>query len=127
MLIIDTFINVFYNGKCVYYITYGEYVKGGKKMNKTKLGISTNMLAVITFLIAISIEFVSSSYLLSMGFVVLAAYILYKEEDIWLKSCVIKAILIMLVFSLVPFFLSFIDDIIKLMIQQIHQFLFAVC
>lgn len=82
-------------------------------MNKTKLGVSTNLMAAIVFLLAIVTRFVSNDMSLALAFVVVAAYILLKEDDLWLKSCVVKAVLILLVFWLVPFFFSFVTDLFQ--------------
>lgn len=82
-------------------------------MNKTKLGVSTGMLAAIVFMLAIVTEFVSDSWLFAMGLVAIVAYILYKEEDLWLKASAIKAIVIVLIFTLVPFLFGFAYDVMK--------------
>ena len=82
-------------------------------MNKTKLGVSTNLMAAIVFLLAIVTRFVSNDMSFALAFVLVAAYILWKEEDLWLKGCVVKAILILLVFCLVPFFFSFVNDLFQ--------------
>lgn len=80
-------------------------------MNKTKLGMSTGMLAAIIFLLAIVTEFVDSGWVFAMAFVGTVAYVLYKEEDLWLKACAIKAVLVVLIFTLVPFFFGFVYDV----------------
>ena len=77
-------------------------------MNKSKLGISTCMTAGLVFLLAIIVEFVSTSWLFILPFVMLVAFILYKEEDLWLKASTLKAVLIVLLFTLVNFFLQWI-------------------
>lgn len=82
-------------------------------MNKTKLGVSTNLLGAIVFLLAIVTTFVTSDMSLAFAFVLVAAYILWKEEDLWLKGCVIKAALIILVFMLVPFLFGFVNDVFE--------------
>lgn len=82
-------------------------------MNKTKLGISTGMLAAIIFLLAIVTEFVSGGTVFALAFVLAVAYVLYKEEDMWLKGCAVKAVCVVLIFTLVPFLFGFVDDIMK--------------
>lgn len=82
-------------------------------MNKTKLGVSTNLMAAIVFLLAIVTTFVSTGISFALAFVLVAAYILWKEEDLWLKSCVLKAILIIFVFLLLPFFFGFVNDLFE--------------
>lgn len=82
-------------------------------MNKTKLGISTSLLAAIVFLLAITVEFVSGSLFLGLSLLTVVAYILYKEEDLWLKTSALKAVIIVLVFNLVPFAFSFVNDIMN--------------
>lgn len=81
-------------------------------MNKTKLGVSTGMLAAIVFLLAISVEFVNDSFFFGVGLILVVAYILCKEEDLWLKASAVKAVVIVLIFSLVPFLFGFAYDII---------------
>ena len=57
-------------------------------MNKTKLGISTNLMAALVFMLAIVTTFVSSDMSLALAFVLVVAYILWKEEDfLILISC----------------------------------------
>jgi uncharacterized membrane protein len=45
-------------------------------MNKTKLGISTNLMAALVFMLAIVTTFVSSDMSLALAFVLVVAYIL---------------------------------------------------
>jgi uncharacterized membrane protein len=80
-------------------------------MNKTKLGVSTNLMAAFIYALAIVISFVSSGMAFTLALVVTVAYILYKEEDMWLKSSAVKAVAIVLVFMLVPFLFGFVYDI----------------
>lgn len=82
-------------------------------MNKSKLGMSLGMTAGLVFLLAILVEFVnSSSWVFSIPFIVLVAYILYKEEDLWLKASALKAVFVVIFFTLVPFAFSFVNDIL---------------
>ncbi len=80
-------------------------------MNKTKLGISTCMTAGIVFLLAIAITFVNSSWVFAMPFVLLVAYVLYKEEDLWLKASTLKAVFVVIFLLLVDFFFGFVFDL----------------
>ena len=82
-------------------------------MNKTKLGVSTNLMAALVFMLAIVVRFVSSDMSFALAFVLVAAYVLCKEEDLWLKSCVVKAIAIVLVFLLIPFAFGLVYDLFE--------------
>ena len=80
-------------------------------MNKTKLGISTNLMAAFVFALAIVFTYVNSGFAIGLLLFATVAYVLCKEEDVWLKSCVVKAVVVMIVFMFVPFFFSFVDDL----------------
>lgn len=82
-------------------------------MNKTKLGISTCMTAGLVFLLAIVTTFVSSSWVYAMPFVLLVAYVLYKEEDLWLKASVLKAVFLVIALLLVSFMFGFVNDLLE--------------
>lgn len=77
---------------------------------KTNLGISNFMCAGIIFLLAIITGFYSSETIFAWPFIALVAYVLVKEDDLWLKASAIKAVLIILLFALIPFFFSFVYD-----------------
>lgn len=79
-------------------------------MTKTKFGLSTGLTAAIIFMLAIITEFVNDQFIFAAPFVALVAFVLLKEEDLWLKACAVKAVLIVIVFTLVPFLFSFIND-----------------
>lgn len=81
-------------------------------MNKTKLGISNCMVAGIIFLLALITSFYSTAVIFAWPFVLLVAYVLLKEDDLWLKASAVKAVLVVLLFILVPILFSFINDII---------------
>lgn len=81
-------------------------------MNKTKLGISTCMAAGLVFLLAIVTTFVSSSWVYAMPFVLLVAYILYKEDDLWLKASTLKAVFLVIALLLVGFLFGFVNDLL---------------
>ena len=80
-------------------------------MNKSKFGISTCMTAGLVFLLAILVDFVSSSTIFTLPFVLLVAFILYKEEDLWLKASTLKAVFIVILFTLINFFFGFVYDL----------------
>ncbi|MBQ2745873.1 MAG: hypothetical protein IJF37_09735 [Lachnospiraceae bacterium] len=79
---------------------------------KTKLGISTCMTAGLVFLLAIVTTFVSSSWVYAMPFVLLVAYVLYKEEDLWLKASALKAVFLVIFLVLVSFLFGFVYDLL---------------
>lgn len=81
-------------------------------MNKTKLGISTCMAAGLVYLLAIVTTFVSGSWVYAMPFVLLVAYVLYKEEDLWLKASALKAVFLIIALLLVNFLFGFVDDLL---------------
>jgi hypothetical protein len=68
-----------------------HFKKGEKKMNKTKLGVSEGLLAAACFASALVSPIITA---------VLAAYVLLKEEDEWLRKSVVKAVAIVCVFAL---------------------------
>ncbi len=81
-------------------------------MNKTKLGISTCMEAGLVFLLAIVTTFISSSWVYAMPFVLLVAFVLYKEEDLWLKASALKAVFLVIALLLVGFMFGFVNDLL---------------
>ena len=81
-------------------------------MNKTKLGISSCMEAGLVYLLAIVTTFVSSSWVYAMPFVLLVAFVLYKEEDLWLKANALKAVFLSITVILVTFMFGFVNDIL---------------
>ena len=71
-------------------------------------------MAAFMFALALMFRFVNNSYAVCLAIFATAAYVLYKEEDLWLKHCVVKAIVVMISFMFVPFFIDLIDkDIFK--------------
>lgn len=82
-------------------------------MNKTKLGISNCMVAGIIFLLALITSFYSTAIIFAWPFVLLVAYVLLKEDDLWLKASAVKAVLVVLLFILVPILFSFVDNILE--------------
>ena len=82
-------------------------------MNKTKLGISTNLMAAFVFSLAIVFTYVNAGIAIGVLLFATVAYVLCKEEDLWLKTNVVKAIVILIVFMFVPFFFSFVVDFME--------------
>lgn len=82
-------------------------------MYKTKLGLSNCMVAGIIFLLALITTFYSASIIFAWPFVLLVAYVLLKEDDLWLKASAIKAVLVVLLFILVPVLFSFVNNFIE--------------
>lgn len=82
-------------------------------MNKTKLGISNCMVAGIIFLLALITSFYSTAVIFAWPFVLLVAYVLLKEDDLWLKASAIKAVLVVLLFILVPILFSFVNNVLE--------------
>ena len=70
------------------------------------------MTAGLVFLLAIVTTFVSSSWVYAMPFVLLVAYVLYKEEDLWLKASALKAVFLVIFLVLVSFLFGFVYDLL---------------
>lgn len=75
-------------------------------MQKTKLGITVGVLGAITYFIGFF-----SGYLVA---IILAGYVLLFEENAWLKRSVVKAIVLMVFFSIVRTILNLIPDAIDI-------------
>ena len=71
---------------------------------KTKLGISVGVLGAITCWCGLLAGY--------LAVFVLAAYVLLKEEDGWLKNTVVKVVITMVLFDVVGLLISFIPDIL---------------
>ncbi|NLL93891.1 MAG: hypothetical protein GX225_07145 [Clostridiales bacterium] len=82
-------------------------------MYKTKLGLSNCMVAGIIFLLALVTNFMSASIIFAWPLVLLVAYVLLKEEDLWLKASAVKAVLVVLLFMMIPICFSFVNNIIQ--------------
>ena len=81
-------------------------------MQKTKLGITVGALGAITYFVGLF-----SGYLIA---IILAGYVLLFEENAWLKRSVVKAIVLMIFFSvliavinLIPDMIGFVEDILS--------------
>lgn len=71
-------------------------------MEKTKLGVSVGFLGAIVYLFGLISGYVITG--------LLVGYILLKEENIWLKKQSVRAVILMLLFSLVSVVLGVIPD-----------------
>lgn len=77
---------------------------------KTKLGLSNCIVAAMFYFLAfLSIYY--SSGVFAIPALVLAAYVLYKEEDLWLKASVIKGIFLALFIGLLQVTVGFANDV----------------
>ncbi len=74
---------------------------------KTKLGISVSIAAALTYFMGLF-----GGYLVLL---VLAGYILWKEENLWLKQTVVKAVTICVTFSVVIALIGLVPDAINLL------------
>ncbi len=75
-------------------------------MNKTKLGISTNLFAFIAIFVTLWSGFIPA--------LLITGYALIKEEDLWLKKTVVKGLIVVLLFSLATALIGFLPNIIDL-------------
>ena len=82
-------------------------------MQKTKLGISVGLLAAIIYFLGLFSGYVAT--------IVLVGYILIVEDNAWLKKTSVKAVVLMLGFSLVysvlgliPGLISFINSLVNI-------------
>ena len=82
-------------------------------MQKTKLGISVGLLAAIVYFLGLFSGYVAT--------IVLVGYILIVEDNAWLKNTSVKAVVLMLGFSLVysvlgliPGLISFINSLVNI-------------
>lgn len=72
-------------------------------MQKTKLGITVGAVGAITYLMGFF-----SGYFVT---VILAGYVLLFEENAWLKRSVVKAMVLMIFFSVLTAVLNLVPDI----------------
>lgn len=82
-------------------------------MQKTKLGISAGLLGAVVYFTGLF-----SGFLVA---VVLTGYILWFEENEWLKKSAVKAVMLLIAFSfvtavlnLIPNAIGFVDDIFNI-------------
>lgn len=75
-------------------------------MEKTKLGISAGMLGAVVYFSAALLGYIS--------LFIVGGYILLVEKTEWLKKCVIKAVVLMLLYSLLSTVIGIIPQILTL-------------
>ena len=75
-------------------------------MEKTKLGISVGMLGAAVYFSAALFGY--------LALLVVGGYILFVEKPEWLKKCVIKAVVLMLLYSLITTIIGLIPQLLSL-------------
>ena len=75
-------------------------------MEKTKLGISVGMLGAAVYFSAALFGY--------LALLVVGGYILFVEKTEWLKKCVIKAVVLMLLYSLITTIIGLIPQLLSL-------------
>ena len=75
-------------------------------MEKTKLGISQGMLGAIVYFSAALLGYIS--------LFIIGGYILFVEKTEWLKKCVIKAVILMLLYTLISTVIGIVPQIFTL-------------
>ncbi len=83
-------------------------------MQKSKLGISVGLLAAALYFMGLF-----SGYMVA---VLLAGYILLCEEDQWLKKSAVKAISVMVLFSLLTAVVNLIPNVMNLIDSIVSMF-----
>ncbi|HJD45547.1 MAG TPA: hypothetical protein H9909_01765 [Candidatus Mediterraneibacter norfolkensis] len=83
-------------------------------MEKTKLGIPFGLLAA-----GIYFGVLFGGYLVA---VLLAAYVLLVEDDEWLRRSSVKAVILLIVFSLIDIILGFFPDVLGVLSGIIGMF-----
>lgn len=89
-------------------------------MYKTKLGLSNFLVAGIIYLLALLVSYSTESgsfatvgdFLRAFPLMIFVGYVLSKETDLWLKASAVKAVLVVLFFTLVPVALSFVQNLL---------------
>lgn len=72
-------------------------------MDKTKLGISQGMLGAAVYFSAALLGYIS--------LFIIGGYILLVEKTEWLKKCVVKAVVLMLIYSLISTLIGIVPQI----------------
>ena len=80
-------------------------------MEKTKLGISVGLMGAMVFLMALGGGITP--------LLLLAGYIFFKEENVWLKKNAVKAIAVLLVYYIAYYALGLIPDVLGLLLDTI--------
>ncbi len=81
-------------------------------MIRTKLGLSNSLVAAIFYFFLFLSVFYNSG-LFALPALVLGAYVLYKEEDLWLKASVVKGTLLIIFVAFICLCIGYIDDILS--------------
>ena len=74
-------------------------------MDKTKLGISQGMLGAIVYFSAALLGYIS--------LFIIGGYILLVEKTEWLKKCVVKAVVLMLLYSLISTVIGIVPQVLS--------------
>lgn len=85
-------------------------------MLKTKLGISIAFLGAATYFL------VAYTGISSWATLLIVAYVLYAEENEWLKKTVVKAVAVSLFFSILYFVVGWFDNVASIINIIIHWF-----
>lgn len=83
-------------------------------MQKTKLGISVELLGAIICLLAL--------WGGTIPIVLLVGYVLLREENEWLRKCALKVLLIMIMFSAVISIVGLVPDLFSLISSVLGVF-----
>ncbi|MBQ8821425.1 MAG: hypothetical protein IJZ82_02170 [Lachnospiraceae bacterium] len=83
-------------------------------MEKTKLGISVGFFGAMVFLIALGGGMTP--------LLLLAGYVFFKEENVWLKKNVVKAIAVLLVYYIAYYALGLIPDVLGVLFDTLGLF-----
>lgn len=78
---------------------------------KTKLGLSVELTSALFLLFLLGTVF-SGSSLFMFAAIVLGAYVLYKEDDLFLKGTVVKGVLLVLFVTFINLCLSYVDNLL---------------
>ncbi len=79
---------------------------------KTKLGLSVELTSALFLFLLLGTVFAGSG-LFMYGAIVLGAYVLYKEEDLFLKGTVIKGVLLVIFATFINLCLGYSDNLIE--------------
>ena len=79
---------------------------------KTKLGLSNYLTASIFYFFLLLTLFFNSG-IFALPALVLGAYVLYKEEDLWLRASVIKGILLVVFVCFICLCINYVDDLLS--------------
>ncbi len=80
-------------------------------MEKTKLGISVGLFGSAIFLIALGGGMTP--------LLLLAGYVFFKEENVWLKKNAVKAIVVLMVYYIAYYALGLIPDVLGVLLDTI--------